>query len=82
MIVKLKQADGYPVIINTDHMAFVGQAVMKAGNGSGPAQPMVGKSVLVMASGAQFVLDGTIDEVYGLIRRHERASDSIVEIGK
>ena len=57
------------VIINTDHMAFVG-------HGSGQAQPMVGKSVLVMADGTQFVLDGTIDEVYDLIHRYERASDS------
>ena len=69
MIVKLKQADGYSVVL-------VIPGVFAS------TTPMVGKCVAVMANGAQFVVEGTVEEVYGLIRRHERASDSVIEIGK
>ena len=75
MIVKLKTADGYAVLVNTEHVVHVSQAMTKGGNGSGALQPLLGKCVLGTVTRETFVLSGTVEEVYGALRKgEERAS--------
>lgn len=71
MIAKLIDQHGDTVLINVDNITFAGQAM--DGNAH-PPQRIIGMSLIVFTSGPPAVVKGTPDEIYGQLRRGEKAT--------
>lgn len=69
MLVRLKDGSGHSVVVNTDHVVSATVLFQKPVDGSMPPTPVIGKTMLLMANGAQVIVEGSVDTVYGQLRR-------------
>ena len=61
MLIKTKDPSGAPVVINTDHILFFGQAVDGASKG-----PLLGHSIVFFVGGQQAVVRASPEDLWKL----------------
>ena len=74
MILKLKGANGLPVLVNTEHVMFVDTPSQKPENGNGRPLIMIGKAVLVFVGGANIIVDHGVQDIADMLGGDVRVS--------
>lgn len=73
----------YPVVIDLDYIAVVQQPLLAPGPVTEggiarpspmPITPILGAATIVMQNGAQVMVEGTVETIYGMLRRDELGS--------
>jgi len=71
-MVLFKQPSGHEVVINPAHVMAVTIAVTGPQNGAGPKQIVVGQSAIISIGGITNIVEASVTEVYGKLRKAER----------
>lgn len=61
-LLKLRDANGSVVMVNSDHILFIAQA-FGADTAGRPTSPIMGQSIAILAGGAKVDLKGTPTEI-------------------
>ena len=69
-MIRLKDAEGGALLVNPQFVVLVNS--VKAKSDLGAPQLVIGKCALVMSTGITLVVNHTVEEVYGLMRRPEQ----------
>lgn len=75
-----KAGGPYPVVIDLDFVALVQQPILAPGPVTDggitrpspmPITPILGAAMIIMHNGAQIMVEGTVETIYGMLRRGE-----------
>jgi hypothetical protein len=84
-----KAGGPYPVLVDLDFIALVQQPLLAPGPvteggitrpAPGRITPVIGAATIVMQNGASVMVEGTVETIYGMLRREDRNESSLMVV--